>query len=280
MRHTSRQTSKPHVETLILIDHDGTLCNTNLNAFDSIKYAARTACESIKVDYDKLNVDWDKLMTELRGTTEKNLVKHICYNYEIPYIQSGLFEERFYLARANWYANMKSYNEYVYDSYFPDAESLIHHAHNDPTKAIWLVTGNPKVVVSERLAPHIRKFFCNEFGDLMGAFGDEAFTRKELIFNAIDRAEKEYPGFRPVKNGFGFTTNVVYIGDGRHDFFAGLEAKVRTIWIPSRLLQEVKESLSLDYIRFMKNILPTQIEITNDLSSDSTLSFLGVNSQK
>ncbi len=272
----TKSVTPPSVQTLILIDHDGTLCNTNTNAYDSIKYAARTACESIKVDYDKLNIDWDNLMSSLRGTTEKNLVKHVCYNYEIPIQQSSLFEERFYHARANWYSNMKSYNEYVYDSYFPDAESLIHKVHTDPTKAVWVVTGNPKIVVEQRLAPHIRPYLNDKNGEIGGAFGDEAISRPELINLAIDRAIKAYPGFHPIKNGFGFTTNVIYIGDGRYDFFAGLEAKVKTVWIPSRLLQDVKDSLTLDYIRFMKSILPTQIEITNNLASPSTLAFLGL----
>jgi phosphoglycolate phosphatase-like HAD superfamily hydrolase len=277
MPRRSKQKPDNQAQTLILLDHDGTLCNTNLNAFDSMKYAARTACESIKVDYDKLNLDWDKLTSETRGTTEKNLVKHICYEYEIPYKQSELFEERFYIARANWYTNMKSYNEYIYDSYFPDAETLIHQSYKDPTKVIWLITGNPKVVVAERLAPHIRKYFTDKNGDLLGAFGNEALSRAELIHLAINRATKSLPNFQPKKNGLGFTTNVIYIGDGRHDFFAGLEAKVRTVWIPSRLLQEVKENLALDYNRFLKSLLPTQIEITNDLSCPNTLSFLGLN---
>ncbi|EKD99808.1 MAG: hypothetical protein ACD_22C00171G0004 [uncultured bacterium] len=72
----------------------------------------------------------------------------------------------------------------------------------------------------------------------------------------------------------GFTKNVVYIGDSRADFFAALNAKVASIWVPSRKLQDVYDVRSQDYVSYIQGLLGNRFYITNDLYSKETLSYI------
>lgn len=262
---------------LVLLDHDGTLCSTAPSAYDSIKFATQMACEANQVDYQKLNIDWDLLFPITRGTTEKNFIKTFCFRYNIPFYRFDHFEERFYAARAIWFKNMKSFNENPYDTYFPDAENLVNICNHKNDITIWLITGNPRSVMKERMAKHLINYFSDKNGELLGSFGDEALTREELMQKAIDNATKNIKNFHIEKDNLGFATNVVYIGDGRRDFFSGLNAHVKTVWVPSRSLQEVKDILATDYMIFLKHLLKNRINVVNRIDSESVLNMLSIN---
>lgn len=267
-------TQKKDNYILVLIDHDGTLCNTSPSAYESLKFAAQMACESVQININDLQVDWNTIFHQTRGSTERNFIRLFCFRHSVPLNQMGNFEERFYLARAVWFKNMKSFKENPYDTYFPDAENLINICSHHPNTTVWLITGNPIQVINERLAKHLRNYFTDKKNNLLGSFGNEALTREELIQIAIQRAMKLLKGFVPLKDSLGFTTNVVYIGDARKDFFSGLNSRVKTVWIPSRSLQEVKDVLAEDYIIFLKQFLKHRIQIVNRIDSEEVLEMI------
>lgn len=259
---------------LLLVDHDGTLCDTNPLAYDSIRYAFETTLSVLKIPYVE-KVDIEKVMADLRGSTEKNLARYLCYMCAVPFDKTGPFEEKFYLFRAKWYESMKSGHEYVWDTYYPDTHQLLHDCMKSGVFKLWIITGNPKIVLQERLANSLKDMFSNGNG-IQGVFGDEFYSRQESILEALKRAEKKYGKRISKRDNNGFYENVYYIGDSRNDFFAGIEAKVKTIWVPSRTLQIATETKSTDYVRFITKTLKGEILITNDLYSKEVREFVGL----
>jgi phosphoglycolate phosphatase-like HAD superfamily hydrolase len=264
------------VKYLVLVDHDGTLCDTNPIAYESIKYAFRLTVETLKLQVNT-DIDWDKVFSETRGTTEKSLARYLSYLCGIPFDKTETFEKRFFHLRARWYENMRLEKEYVWDTYFPDAHQLVYKMSKRSEYALWLVTGNPKEVLKERLANSLLEIFSNKKGELMGVFGDRAYTRKELIELALAEAAQTIEGFKIERDSLGFAKNVFYLADSRSDFFAGIEAKVRTVWVPSRSLQTVIDTKTQDYVRFIKETLGDErMLITNDLYSQEAQRFMGL----
>lgn len=259
---------------LFLIDHDGTLCQTNPFAFESIKYAALDAVKKLGYENKITANEWDDILAETSGTTEKNLARYICNMISVPLID---FENFFYDSRANWYQQMKKSQEFIFDTYYPDAELLVEKVAASSNYHLMMVTGNPENVMDVRLSTHLRKHFCNESDHILGGFGNECFSRQDLIKNAIEDATKHFPDFVPSKNDFGFYDNVYYIGDGYRDFKAGIYAKVKTIWIPSRSLPMVKDKSSEEHIKLLMDVLGNNATITNNLESKEVLNFIGLN---
>jgi phosphoglycolate phosphatase-like HAD superfamily hydrolase len=258
---------------LFLIDHDGTLCQTNPFAFESIKYAALDAVNKLGHENKITTNDWDDIFSETSGTTEKNLARFICNMIGVPLEE---FEKYFYSSRANWFLQMKKSQEFIFDTYYPDAEFLINKVDASSDYHLMMVTGNPENVMDVRLSTHLRKHFCNDGDRILGGFGNECFSRQDLIKNAIEDAIKLFPDFVPSKNNFGFYDNVYYIGDGYKDFKAGIYAKVKTIWIPSRSLPMVKEKSSDEQIKLLMDVLGSNAIITNNLESKPVLDFIGL----
>ena len=258
---------------LILIDHDGTLCQTNPTAYDSIRYALEHALRVLKITPKFTNLD--SIMTQLTGTTEKRLIQEFVSIYQIMPSKAALFEASFYTGRTNWYKTMKSHDEFIFDTYYPDMEYLIDKAVSSSNCHLGLVTGNPSSVIDVRLAPHIREHFVND-GRLFGSFGEESISRTDLITQAIVKAQTAFEGFIPNRDVNGFLSNVFYIGDSKHDFIAGLSAKTKTIYIPSRSLQHAKLVKNEEYVVLLGEVLQGEMLVTNDCASAAALSFIGL----
>lgn len=262
-----------HPEFLILVDHDGTLCQTSHTAYDSLKYAMEHAIRAVG-EVQKF-IDLDSIMSRLTGTTEKRLVRELISIFQIDTSKQELFESAFYVGRANWYRNMKTNAEFIFDTYFPDMEFLIQKASRIPSYHFGLVTGNPKPVIEERISPHIKDIFSQN-GQLFGSFGEDSISRTQLILQAIQKAKLVFPTFSPTINQNGFATNVVYIGDSQADLSAGLKAKVKTIFVPSRSLQNVKFIKHEECYILLGEIFEDSMLITNDCSSPETFQFIGL----
>jgi len=259
-----------NVKKLILIDHDGTLCQTNPFAYESIKYATTDIINKLNLTTNISASDWDEIFCNTMGTTEKNLARSIS---NILGIGMDDFDMWFYSSRANWYRSMQGKSEFIFDTYYSDAEYLIGELFNDPTNKIMMVTGNPEEVMNIRLSRHMKKYFCDEKDDILGGFGDECYTRQELIINAIADAKRLF-GFIPMKNNSGFCDNVFYIGDGYNDFKAGITARVKTIWIPSRSLPAVREKVGNEHIKLLLDVLDNNVMVTNNLESKEVCDFV------
>lgn len=259
-------------KTLVLIDHDGTLCQTSPTAYDSLRYALEHAVRTIEAT--PKFIELDSILSRLTGTTEKRLVQELISIYLVGPEKQQTFEDAFYTGRSNWYKTMKSHNEFVFDTYYPDVESMIQTAFEKGNFIFGLVTGNPSEVIDERLSPHIRHYFEIN-GKLFGSFGEESISRTELITSAIEKAETSL-GFKPILDNLGFAENIFYIGDSKHDFISGIKAKVKTIYIPSRSLQNVKSIKNEEYIDVISSVLPNEILITNDCNSAEAKTFLGI----
>lgn len=266
---------KTEANALFLIDHDGTLCDTNPLAYESIKYAFQTTVEVMKLSIIN-DVDWEKIFSETRGTTEKHLARYLCYACGIPFNKTKQFEEKFYHFRAKWYENMRTSNEYIWDSYYPDTHQLIYDCKKSGRFELWLLSGNPRIVLKERLSNSISDIFRDNSGDLKGAFGEEAYSRQKLIAKALEKSERDIDGFRVRRDRLGFARNVFYVADSRNDFFAGIEVKIKTIWIPSRTLQNTVDIRNEDYVRFIMNTLGERVLIVNDLYTDKVFRFIGL----
>ncbi len=263
------------MKRLILFDHDGTICKSNENAYDSMTYAAQQAAKHVGINIDKLDTDWNKVFNETRGTTEKNLVHYLVYFFHIPLEKFSEFERLFYLSREAWYKNMKKYKEFVYDLYYPDAEILIDNLKEKEENILRLVTGNPSNVLKQRIANFLKSSFINSEGKLLGCFGESAYSRVDLLKLVISETEKEDSGFEVEQDDEGFIKNVYYIADSRADLFSALYAKIRMVWVASRTLQEVKDIESGDAIGYILKMHKDRILITNNLEDDDVLKFLG-----
>jgi phosphoglycolate phosphatase-like HAD superfamily hydrolase len=259
---------------LLLVDHDGTLCDTNPLAYDSMKYAFNTVVDILGINLRE-DIDWDKVFADTRGTTEKNLIRYLSYYCGIHFDKVKQLESKFYHFRAKWYENMRSCNEYIWDTYYPDAHQLVFECAKSNSYELWLLTGNPEVVLEERLSNSIKEIFSKN-GKLQGVFGDLFYSREEVIEAALEKAKIEFGENIVDKDSIGFHKNVYYVADSRSDFFAGIEAKVRTVWIPSRSLQDVIEKKDEDYVRFIENTLGDRVLIVNDLFSDEVKKFVGL----
>ncbi|MBN2015459.1 hypothetical protein JW766_01365 [Candidatus Dojkabacteria bacterium] len=262
------------MKKLILFDHDGTICKSNLNAYDSMTYAAEQAAKNLGIDIKKIEVEWSKVFNETRGTTEKNLVHYLVYLFHIPLDKFSEFERMFYLAREAWYKNMKKYKEFVYDLYYPDAEILIDKLKEKKDNILRLVTGNPSNVLKQRIANFLRSSFIDSEGELLGYFGESAYSRVDLISLAISSTQKEIEDFKPEYSDDGSIRNVYYIADSRADLFAALYAKIRIVWIASRTLQEVKDIESEDAMSYILKMHKNRILLTNNLEDEDVMEFL------
>ncbi len=267
----SNITDKRVDQTLVLFDHDGTTCLTNENAYDSIKFGLLEAAKQLDLDPAPLEDKWDKFFSSTTGTTELygcKVTLDIIGNYTTSLEE---FARLHFLGRANWYKNMKSYSTYIYDTYYPDAESLIYYCWKTPNIHIGLVTGNPSATIKERLATHLGEIFFKP--NNINSFGDEALSREELIKLSIEKATKNIPNFEPkIENNC--ITNVIYIGDSKADLYAGLSARVKTIWVPSRSLQAAKAAMSDDTMVLLKKLIPDNILITNNLENQEVTDFI------
>jgi len=262
------------MKKLILLDHDGTVCKSNENAYDSIKYAAQQAARNVGVDIKEIEIDWSKVFNETRGTTEKNLVHYLVYLFHIPLVKFPEFERLFYLSREAWYKNMKKYKEFVYDLYYPDDEIIVEDLEKDEDNILRLVTGNPSNVLEQRIINFLRGKFIDSEGKLQGFFGESAYSRVELLKLAVSSVKKEVDEFEPEFDEQGFMKNVYYIADSRADLFAALYAKIRMVWVASRTLQEVKDTESEDAIGYILKMHKDRILITNNLENDEVAKFL------
>lgn len=261
----------PQIQTLVLFDHDGTTCLTNENAYSSIQFAIREASKILKLDISVIEASWDQIFHETRGTTEQYTLKVIFNKISTHKNSLEEFSNLCYSARANWYKNMKSYSQYTYDTYYPDAEELIFYCWKTPNIHLGLVTGNPEETMKERLATHLSEIFFTP--NSINTYGNEANTREELIKLSIEKAIKTIPGFKPHLNN-NIATNIIYIGDSRADLFAGITAQVKTIWIPSRSLQNLKDAISEDSIVLLRKLLPNAIYISNSLESNEVKNYI------
>jgi phosphoglycolate phosphatase-like HAD superfamily hydrolase len=264
------------MKKLILMDHDGTLCDTSECAYDSIKYAAQAACRKNKIDYELLQKQWDIIVAETAGTTEKNLVKNICIRLDILPPKSKKFEQDFYFFRSDWFRFMKKKKEFIYDTYYPDAEHLVQRAYRTQNFYCYLVTGNPKLTATERLTPHMRVYFSEKNGGLAGAFGEEGWTRQDLMEVAIKKCSQVHKDFRFARDTNGFYTNVFYIGDTYSEFVSALRAKIKIIWIPSRTLQVLKKTIAQEHVGLLRDAFPRYLRITNNLETEDISRFLGI----
>jgi phosphoglycolate phosphatase-like HAD superfamily hydrolase len=265
------------VKKLIMFDHDGTLCDTNENAYESIKYATNMAFSLLNINMDANIINWQSIFSETTGTTEKYFVEHIANIYSVPLNKRKWFEERYYKSRTKWYQNMSEFNEYVWDTYYPDAEKLLIDISKikTPEVILSLVTGNPSCVITERIPQHIKNHFYNSKKLLQGTFGEEGVTRKELLLKNIEKAKNEN-SFIPRYDKNNFITNAYYIADSKNDLYAGIEAKVNIIWIPSRSLQIFFKETSSNEIKIYKSFLPDNFLTTNNLTSEEVYKFLGI----
>ncbi len=258
---------------LILFDHDGTLCETNPMAYDSMKSAFHTTLESLKLKTD-VEIDWERTFAETAGTTEKNLVRYVSYVHSVPPQLIPDFENKYYKFRAKWFQTMRESGEYVWDSYYPDAHQLAYECARRRNFHGWLLTGNPEIVVEERLTNSLRDIFLGKDGKIKGVFGNEALTRQDLLTKAIQKAEQAFGKSILDTNSKGFYKHIYYIADSRNDFFAGLEAKIKAVWIPSRKLQSLVDIKNQDYVKFITKMLGNNILITNDLSSKEVYDYI------
>ncbi len=266
---------KIKAKNLFLFDHDGTLCVTNVSAYDSMKDAFRQALSFNGIHNNIEDLDWTKIFSETRGTTEKYFISYVL-RFLVPDVtkHSKIAEDYYYL-RSQWYVAYDRLGEFTLDTYYPDAQDLLIRLAETKDNTIWLVTGNPRSVVENRMANGFRKFFADrKGGKLEGVFGEEGYSRKELIEKAVSKAVECIPEFFLKGGDHGFVDNVFYIGDSRSDFFSGLSAKVKTIWIPSRKLQDKIDAESSMEISCIRNLLPSQFIITNRLNSKETLDFI------
>lgn len=263
--------NSPQIQTVVLFDHDGTTCLTNENAYSSIQFAVREVAKILNLDISLIESSWDQIFHETRGTTELYFLKVIFNKISTQKNTLEEFSKLYYSARANWYKNMKSYSQYTYDTYYPDAEELIFFCWKTPNIHLGIVTGNPEETMKERLATHLSEIFLTP--NSINTYGNEASTREDLIKLAIEKAKNTIPGFKLNINK-NIATNVIYIGDSRADLFAGITAEVKTIWIPSRSLQNQKDAISEDSIVLLRKLLPNAIYVTNSLESDNVKEFI------
>jgi phosphoglycolate phosphatase-like HAD superfamily hydrolase len=262
------------MKTLVLFDHDGTICLTNENAYESIKFAAREALSLCGAEVVISDEDWSVVFSETRGTTERNVVGMLYGRYCHGNGSIDFFTETYMQARANWYHNMKSYNNYIYDTYYPDAENFLYYCYHHKDCIVGLLTGNPKETMKARLAAHLQDIFFNN-DEAVNVFGDEAGTRAEMIEIALNRAKEKHTDFETIKTELGIMQNVIYVADSRKDFTEGLSSKVRMLWVPARTLQGVEEVRAEDGVQMLLSVLPKNIfHITNNLEHPKTIEFV------
>lgn len=261
------------MKKLLMFDHDGTICQTNSNAYDSIIHAAEESISQLQPPINHTIENWEELFKNTEGTTEANLAHHLFAQLGIPNALQAECATKFYLARARWYESMQSMGEYVWDSYYPDALKLIAAAGQDTNVLLHLVSGNPRSTLEKRMPKEIALHFQNHDFELQGTFGEEARTRKDLILINIEKAKQDNQ-FSSKHDAKGFLSNAYYIADSENDLYAGLEAKVRVIWIPSRKLQTVVEQKSKREIRLFETFIGNEFIIVNNLDSDDVQRFL------
>lgn len=154
-------------------------------------------------------------------------------------------------------------------------ESVIDEISKRDNFHLMLVTGNPRAVMEQRISSHMRRHFLNKSTEgLCGVFGDEAYSREELLEKAVNMAQNIFPGFKGFKDQRDFYTNVFYIGDSYNDFKAGLLAKMKTIWVPSRSIQVVMDKLGQDHVHILTQFMADYIRVTNNIESAEVKKFL------
>lgn len=262
------------MKKLVLFDHDGTICKSNDRTYDSLIFAAEQAALTIGIDIKKITVNWNKIFADTRGTTEKNLAHYLLYLFHIPLQKFQEFERLFYLQRAAWFRNSKQFREYIYDLYYPDAEMLIDKLKIRNDVLLRLMTGNPSMVLQERISNYMRNTFGEPDGKLRGYFGESAYTRIDLLKIAINDTASKFKDFTLEKSPENYIKNVIYIGDSRSDLFTGLNARIKTVWIPSRSLQEVKDIQAEDAMNYIINSNKGNLLVTNNLNDPEVLSFI------
>ena len=265
---------KKALKYLVLFDHDGTLCHEDKFETESFKFAFNFAAQRINEPINN-DIDIEQLKRDVKGTTERNLVRQYCLLSNIPYSKLEAFESSFYFGRAKWYEAMKSGNEFIWSSYYPDSYYILSKLAKDKKYTTSLITGNPKELIGIKVPGEILNYFIGKNG-IKGVFGDQADTREELLEMAIDQAVKLWKGFEVSRDTHGFVENVFYIADSKSDFFAGINSKIKTIWIPSRNHKDCLDLIDDISIKYIINSLKGRALITNDLSSTETLKMLNL----
>jgi phosphoglycolate phosphatase-like HAD superfamily hydrolase len=229
---------------LALWDYDGTLVLPREIATESMIEAAKMV---VPANWSG-DLPWDQIFQETKGTTEKNLARVLASIYGVSEEGFEDFAQQFYEARGEYLRGQTSRivgrphltTELLLDvvsdiDVYPDSLNLLQKLDAQPETLNILVTGNPEQA-EPRINPKIRKYFANPDGGLRAIWGGEAMTRAELIKIAIEKAKGM--GFEPKEyhkwetHGKFFYDNVFYFGDSENDLLAGIEAGVRTVYIP------------------------------------------------
>jgi phosphoglycolate phosphatase-like HAD superfamily hydrolase len=261
---------------LILFDHDGTICYTKTRAYESLIYALKEALKLVEIDFENQNVDVNGIFTIETGTTEKNLVRAFAFAYNVPFLQFEKFEDEFYRSRTNWYEYLKIRNYSLEEEYYSDSIDLITELRKDPTNLIGIVTGNPSSVFDLRKTNFVADSFTKtKEGRILGAYGEEDFTREGLIELAIERAEREFQ-FNTSRDYLKFATNVWYIADTQKDLYSCLNAKCRFIWVPTRSLPKTQDLKYEDHIRYLCHLFGSRITVTNKLDTPEIFKILSL----
>jgi phosphoglycolate phosphatase-like HAD superfamily hydrolase len=258
-----------HTKRLILFDHDKTINDSSPLEYESMLYATNRALSVIGTNLENISINLKEVLDRTAGTTEKNLVKSLTFECKIPYQRYSAFEKAFYIGRAEWY---KENLVRIKEPYYKDAKALISTLKKDPQNIVGLITGNPKIVFNNRNTGYVLQNFSKFGEDIIGAFGEEALTRDELLKLAIKRAETTY-GFKPTYDYLNFATNIWYIADTKKDMYSALYSGIRFIWIPTREIGLAMDLRFCDNIRFLDTYLEDRLTVTHSLDSDEAKSL-------
>jgi hypothetical protein len=119
--------------------------------------------------------------------------------------------------------------------------------------------------------------YFSDSNRIRGSFGDEGDNREELLEKAIHETQKSNKDFTIIRDSLGFAQNIYYIADSKTDFYAGLNCKIRSIWIPSRIAHDVKELANEISTKYILDLLGNRVLMTNNLSSLEVMNMLGLN---
>jgi phosphoglycolate phosphatase-like HAD superfamily hydrolase len=226
---------------LYLFDYDGTLVIPPEIAYKSIIDAfARLIPDHVN------QLNWGELFEKTKGTSDKALIETVAHQIglddkgtqelinEFGSVRSETYLTAFFRARPEYYSRHFTTRDMRYDWPYNDALFLLQKIRTvmQGKETLLLVTGNSRQVMDERLLDtELRTHFCDKQGNLVGVFGDEVSSRKEMIELAIQKTTRETE-FSLQEDEGGFALNVFYLGDTENDLLAGWDARVRTVFIP------------------------------------------------
>lgn len=253
------------MQRLFLVDFDGVCVRSGLLTYDSLLLKINDVLRLINKDpLDEK--EWERISLDTDGSTELNLIKAVCQSRGILGTRKfNRFKTTFFILREE-HLNIidrkeaDRFGRELNDQTYPDARHFFSQQKELDT-IMWLVTGNPRRSMRKRLDlnPDWKGLFIqnNEMG---GAFGDEAFTRQELIKIAIKRAEIK--GFRIEKDTHSQALNIFYFGDTVKDLAAGIKTRVRTVFVP----HGKEKPYDVNPNDYLKQLLLDQIFDPNDVA--------------